>query len=116
MHKVFLLLLTSGCILISCRHEASIELASRPSSGDTTMLFKKVDISSTPGVPGSATSTSTYEYNAERKLIKQVYISTNGSKSFSAESRYVRDNKGRIVSIEAQSHELVNGLPYETPE
>lgn len=101
-------------VLLSCRREMSSERALPPD--DSGILFKRVDTSTEPGVVTIGVSTSVYEYNSKSRLVKQIFTAGSGGRSRSSQSRYTRDDKNRIISIEAESQELENGAPYETPE
>jgi len=124
MHKNYLLITISFILIVSCQRESDIVLESGnindTGSGninDTgSLLIKRVDESSTPGVPGVGTTITEFEYNTEKKLIRSVITSVIGNKTRFSERQIIRDSKGRFITIEIRSKRLMNGVPNETQE
>lgn len=115
MKKNSLLSVIFLTLFISCQRETGYELASGL-RGDSSLLIKKVDESTEPGQPGKYTGTYDYEYNTENKLIGILFNANYGIRTATGVTRYIRDSKGRIITIENVSKQFINGLPYVSPE
>jgi hypothetical protein len=116
MQKNFHLLIFLLLLLTSCQRETAFERVPGILSGDSSLLVKRVDESTEPGVPGKITATYEYEYDLYKKLVGSNFISIYENITRSSEGRYMRDNKGRIITVENRSQKLLNGAPYVTPE
>lgn len=114
--KIYLLLVISPILLISCQRDVGIELLSSVVSSDSMLLVKKVDETTVPGIPGKSAVTSEYEYDSESKMTRFVLNSISGNQTRFSESHFIRDSKGRIVTIEIKSQRLTNGVPSVTLE
>jgi hypothetical protein len=83
---------------------------------DSGLLIRSVHESNSPGQATAYTSINDYEYNADKQLVRIELNSVSGTRTGKVITRFIRDSKGRIVTIENISKQFVNGVPYVSPE
>jgi hypothetical protein len=115
MSQDFLVLIIVSVLVISCQREVDGGIASQR-GGDSSLLIRRVDEGTEPGRVEKYTSTTDYQYDIEKKLIRVEWNFVNGTRTWKDVTKYIRDSKGRVETIENISKQFDNGVPYVSPE